>query len=253
MSSNVLLRPITQYKRYSSYLELHSIIEIPDIQRNVIPKQVHNMELYIQECITKSIEPVFGTLDLVSIKGDQKLHLVDGQHRFLAIKNVYLNNKVIIPIHTMIYNVETYEDLENIFRLRNLGVPIPEYYINLKQKADTKLSLVKEITSYLEDIPIFSYKRNTRPYINLPIFMEGLINSKLFSIVNNMDDFIKVLYQLNLNAYNVICSLDEKGKRRLGITQNMINVWSEHKMYIPYDSNMVYFGKDFDIAPFTET
>jgi hypothetical protein len=211
------------------------------------------MELYIQECITKSIEPVFGTLDLVSIKGDQKLHLVDGQHRFLAIKNVYLNNKVIIPIHTMIYNVETYEDLENIFRLRNLGVPIPEYYINLKQKADTKLSLVKEITSYLEDIPIFSYKRNTRPYINLPIFMEGLINSKLFSIVNNMDDFIKVLYQLNLNAYNVICSLDEKGKRRLGITQNMINVWSEHKMYIPYDSNMVYFGKDFDIAPFTET
>lgn len=253
MSQNVLLKPISQYKRYSSYNELHSIIEIPDIQRNVIPKQVHNMELYIQECITKSMEPVFGTIDLVSIKGDQKLHLVDGQHRFLAIKNVYLNSKVIIPIHTMIYNVETYEDLENIFRLRNLGVPIPEYYINLKQKADTKLSLVKEITSYLEDIPIFSYKRNTRPYINLPIFMEGLINSKLFSIINNMDDFIKVLYQLNLNAYNVICSLDEKGKRRLGITQNMINVWSEHKMYVPYDSNMVYFGKDFDIAPFTET
>lgn len=252
MSQNVLLKPITQYKRYSSYLELHNNIEIPDIQRNVIPKQVHNMELYIQECINKSIEPVFGTLDLVSIKGDPKLHLVDGQHRLLAIKNMYFNNKVVIPIHTMIYNVETYEDLENIFRLRNLGVPIPEYYINLKQKADTKLFLVKEITSYLEAIPVFSYKRNTRPYINLPIFIEGLIQSKLFSIINSMDDFINILYKLNLNAYNTICSLDEKGKRRLGITQNMINTWSEHKMYIPYDSNMVYFSKDFDIAPFME-
>jgi len=243
------LKPIATYKRYSSYMELESFIEVPDIQRSLMPKQVNNMELYIQECVDKSTEPVFGTIDLVQIKGNPKLQVVDGQHRFFAIKNMAAK-KILVPIHCMIYDVDNYEGLEEIFRVRNLGVPIPEYYINLKKRSESKIGLIKEITAYLESNygGIFSYRRNTRPYMNLSIFMELLIKSRLYTIINTLDDFIKILHQINLNSYEYLIGLDEKGKRRLGITQNMINVWSENQMYIPYDSNFTFLSKEYDIT-----
>ena len=243
------LKHIATYKRFSSYVELESCIEVPDIQRSLMQKQLNNMELYIQECVNKSIEPVFGTIDLVQIKGNPKLQVVDGQHRFFAIKNMATKG-VIVPIHSMIYEVDNYEGLEDIFRVRNLGVPIPDYYINLKKNSDAKIGLIQKISAYLESNygGIFSYRRNTRPYMNLNIFMELLIKSKVYTIINTEDDFVKVLHQINLKAYEYLIGLDEKGKRRLGITQNMINVWSENQMYIPYDSNFTFLSKEYDIT-----
>jgi hypothetical protein len=249
--NSTLLKPIATYKKFSSYSELRNHVKIPDVQRSLMPKQIHAMRLYIQESVNKGVEPVFSVIDLVKIRGDNILHIVDGQHRFYSIEAEFLENKYVVPIHSLIYEVESYEDLEEIFKLRNLGVPLPEYYSTLRGQDKSKKHLYEQIAKYLESCDkAFRYNVSSRPYININTFLDGLIKSNLYSIINTLEDFIKILNLLNSEAYNFIYGLNEKGRQRFGISYNMITTWNRSKFYLGYDLNMPYFSDKYDISRF---
>lgn len=247
-----LIKAVSEYKRYGSFAELQEFIEIPDIQRDLMPKQVHSMKLHIKDRVEKGLEPIFGTIDLASVKGNPKLYICDGQHRIESIRDTFLKDKIIVPIHTMIYFVDTYEEMEEIYKVRNLGVPVPDYFLDLKNKVNLKKDVLKDIREYLErdDNKVFRYRVSHRPYININTFLEIFVKSKLYVIIDTIHDFGKVFDLLNTEAYNFIHRLDEKGKRKYGITSNMMSVWDDAGVYIAYDYNFQYLDKDYDISRF---
>jgi hypothetical protein len=244
------LKTVSEYKRFNSYAEIANFIETPEIQRNIIPKQIEAMKLYVSSCLEKGMEPVFGTIDLVKVSSYPKMYISDGQHRLLVIEDFYKNNTH-LPIHVMIHNVETYEEMEDIFRIRNLGVPLPDF-LTIKAKGDIskKQTLIKELATWLEQIPTFRYRNANRPYVNITTFLDFFLKSKLFNIIENKDEFEKVLNLINSESYQYVLSLDDKGKRKLGITANMMNVWTDSNVYIGYNTNYPYFSPEYDISRF---
>lgn len=244
------LKNITEYKRYNSYAELADIIETPSIQRNIIPSQVDAMIEYANVCLEKNMEPIFGSIDIVKVNSYPKVFIVDGQHRILAIQNFYKKN-IHIPIHTMIHKVETYEEMEDIFRFRNLGVPLPEYMtIKAKDGISKKQNLIKDIATWLEQIPTFRYRNANRPYVNISSFLDCLLKSKLYEIIDTQEEFEKILNLINTEAYQYVLSLDDKGKKKLGISPNMMKVWTQTNVYIGHNSNFPYFDSEQDITRF---
>ncbi len=244
------MKTVSEYKRFNSYAEIASFIEKPEIQRNIIPKQIENMKMYVSGCLEKGMEPVFGSIDIVKVSSFPKMFIVDGQHRLSVIEGFYRDN-IHIPIHTMIHNVENYEEMEDIFRIRNLGIPLPEY-LTIKAKGDIskKQTLIKNIATWTEKLPTFRYRNANRPYVNINIFLDNLLKSKLYNIIDSQEEFEKVLNLINSEAYQYVLSLDDKGKKKHGITANMMKVWTESNVYIGYDTSYPYFSPEYDITRF---
>jgi hypothetical protein len=239
------------YRRFNSYEELSKSIEIPSVQRNLIPKNVESIRKYIQECRSSRREPILGTIDLVTVRGDGKLYLVDGQHRMTAIQQEYIENKAIIPIHTMVYFVETYQEIPKVYQVRNAGIPVPEYYLSLSSAMNVKKKLIGEIEEYLATVPTFKRKSSARPYVSIENFMESFVNSKIFSICGTIQDFIRILGLINQDCYNRLMYMDAKEKKKLGISDKMMSVWENTGVYVGYNLNFPYFtNENIDLSKY---
>lgn len=251
MIPNIIKDSIT-YKKFSSYLELKSNVEIPKIQRNLSLTRVDLMRQHIREYASKGKEPIFGTLDLVSIEGINKLYVCDGQHRLIALQQEFEFNKFLIPIHCLIYNVSTYEEMEQIFITRNSGVAVPEYYLDIKNKLENKTELVKDIEQYLSNIPTFSHSNTRRPMINITNFINTLTKSKIFGLLSSISDFHKILEYINMESANIVENMSEIQLKRYGISQRMLEVWRANAVYVGYDLNFTYFSETENITKFEE-
>lgn len=249
-SLNCLMNPIVSYKKYNSIYELKTSIEVPSIQRNVMEKQLLNMREYIRQCSKNLTEPVFGTIDLVAVSGMPRMFVCDGQHRLIAIEQEYTENGIIVPIHCLIYSVENYNQVVEIFRLRNLGVPVPEYYLTLEEAIDNRKELLRSIETYLESVPAFKHTSTNRPYINISSFIQALIKSKIYTLIKSIEDFGKILVLLNNECFTIVHEMDDKMRKKNGITQNMVNIWTNSGTWIGYNLNFPYFSSTEDILRF---
>jgi len=241
-----ILKHIVNYRKFSSYLELKEYIEIPNIQRDLIHIQIIEMSNYIRRCIQNNIEPVFGTLDLVNINGTSKLYICDGQHRFFAIKNEYENYSTIVPIHTLIYTVDSYEELVEIYKLRNMGVKVPDYYLSIEKDIIDKKGLLQQINSFLSGLKLFRMTGKTRPYVNINDFVDAFTKSKFFNLINTIEDFKNLLYAINQVCYNEVNSMDERRSKKLGISSRMIDTMAQYDWFIGYDLNYPYFEDNYN-------
>jgi hypothetical protein len=245
-----MLKPICSYKKFSSYAEICNQIEIPKIQRNIIDHQIENMKTFVKDCIGNKTEPIFGCLDLVKVETYPLMYIVDGQHRLSVIQD-FFKQGIHIPIHTMIYSVSTHDEMIDIFRYRNLGIPVPSYLLEAKDDIEGKTQLIKDISTYLEkEVKTFRYKSCNRPYVSIVNFLDCFTKSKLYTIVSSVEDFVKILHLINTECYQNVEALDEKGKKKLGITPNMMKVWNEAGIYIGYNTNYPYFNPDIDISKY---
>lgn len=242
------LKTITYYKKFDSFLDVPDNFFVPSIQRTVIKEHLNHMRKYIQECVKNNEEPVFGTIDLVLYKDNY--YLVDGQHRFVAIQKEFFENKSIIPVHTLVYEIKTSDEvlaktkIEDIFKLRNRGIPVPNFILSTKEE---KKDLLKDIVLFLDQICPSIFKQvggHTRPKININAFIENFRKTELFRNIKNLEDFRKVFNELNLQCYHKIAKMTEKQMRKYGITENMISVWSQHKIYVGYSKDFDYLIKE---------
>jgi hypothetical protein len=226
-----------KYKRFSSYLDLPEKIFIPSVQRSIIKEHVESMRKHIREYVKLEKEPIFGTIDLVLF--EDKYYIVDGQHRFCAIQREYIENGINVPIHCMIYSVVEEKFIEEIFKVRNKGIPVPKFMLSVKE---TKKDLLKEIATYLETLCpiIFRHKGGlTRPKININTFLEHYRVTEEYKCIETLDQFKIAFEKLNTKCLEMLCTMEEKEKRKYGISENMIALWSQYKIYVGY-------AKDFD-------
>jgi hypothetical protein len=228
---------VFSYKKFESITDIPLDVFIPNLQRNIIKEHVESMRKHIREYIKLGKEPIFGTLDFVLYK--DSYYLIDGQHRYTAIQKELLDNDIVVPIHTMIYEVNDESLIEEIFKIRNRGIPVPKFMLSIKE---SKKDVLKEAATYLETLcpAIFKHKGGLlRPKINIETFLEHFRVAPFFKSVITINDFIQVFNLVNQECFERLCSMDDKEKRKHGITEHMIEIWSTYKIYIGYN-------KDFD-------
>lgn len=235
-----VIMTIFSYKKFDSITDIPLDVFIPNIQRNIIKEHVESMRKHIREYVILGREPVFGALDFVLYNG--AYYLVDGQHRYTAIQKELLDNDTIIPIHAMIYEVHSEDMIEEIFKIRNRGIPVPKFMLSIKE---SKKDVLKEAATYLENLcpDIFKHKGGLlRPKINIEIFLEHFRVAPFFKSVITLNDFIHVFNLVNQECFSRLCSMDDKEKRKHGITEHMIELWSGYKIYIGYNKDFNFFN-----------
>jgi hypothetical protein len=232
-----LIRPTIIYKKFNSCLELESNLYIPSIQRDIIPQHVQEMRNHIQDYAKKGKEPIFSSVDIAIL--DSRYYVIDGQHRISAIQKEYEENKLLIPIHSLLYVIENEEELEELFRLKNSNVPVPDFILSVKE---TKKELLKHITSYLlTSYPgIFKTDAQNRPYININTFIENFRVSKIFTYIETKEQFVEVFNVMNQFCYSKISTMVEKQKNRYKISPRMLSTWAENSIYVGYSNNFEF-------------
>jgi hypothetical protein len=236
-TTNDVIMTIFSYRKFNSIVDIPLDIFIPNVQRNIIKEHVESMRKHIREYVISGREPVFGALDFVLYNG--AYYLVDGQHRYTAIQKELLDNDTVVPIHAMIYEVYSEDMIEEIFKIRNKGIPVPKFMLSIKE---SKKDVLKEAATYLETLcpAIFKHKGGLlRPKINIETFLEHFRVAPFFKSVITLNDFIHVFNLVNQECFGRLCAMDDKEKRKHGITEHMIELWSTYKIYIGYN-------KDFD-------
>jgi len=241
-----LIKPISVYKKFNSILEIDTI-EIPAIQRTLNRPHVDELKTHIYDFVSKSKEPIFGTVDLAFY--NHKYWAVDGQHRLKSLQEIYSESKIIIPVHALIYNVSSDEELEEIFKIRNKAIPISKF---IAEEGEKKKQLLKDIMEFLttDHKNIFRYDRTKRPYVHIEYFIEHFRTSKLYSVINNMNEFVSIFNMLNQYCFNKVNTMTDKEKRKYTISKAMIDLWTVNGIFIGYDYNFEIFSEEFDITPF---
>jgi len=245
------VKTVISYKKFDSCFEVPDKLFIPSVQRNIIQEHLGFMRKYIQDCAKTGEEPIFGTIDLALYK--DTYFLVDGQHRFLAIQKEFFENKTIVPIHAAIYEIQVNSigidevkaetlakaKVAEIFKLRNQGIPVPSFILSSKEE---KKDLLKDISTFLELLCPDIFRQiggHTRPKININSFLEIFRKTEKFKTVKTLEDFRKIFNDLNVECYHKVYRMTEKQMKKYGITENMLSVWAQNKIFIGY-------SKDFD-------
>lgn len=224
-----------EIKTFNSYEEIQEKIYIPSFQRDLNEEIVNNIKDYISECYNNNISICIGVIDLCKLNSN--LYLIDGQHRFSAIKKFYEETGNDIRFHCIIYTVKSFEEMTEIFKLRNYSLPVPDFIINPPKD---KGPLLREIQTYLFNLgSIFKIKSKrdkiNRPYIDLHKFMEYITDSVILTKSENIEEFKKYFWQINK-------IIKKKQKSQTWIEKNKI---TEHMLEIIKEKSqedLIYIG-----------
>lgn len=241
-----LIKPSSVYKKFNSILEIDTI-SIPSIQRTLIRPHIDELKFHIKDFLSKGKEPIFGTIDLAYY--NHKYWAVDGQHRLTSLQELYNEEKIVVPIHTLIYNISSDKELEEIFTIRNKSIPISTFILSENEK---KKQLLKDITEFLtsDHKNIFRYDKILRPYIHIDSFIEQFRSSKFYSAINNKEDFVAIFNMINQYCFSKVNLMTDKEKRKYGLSKAMIDLWTLNGIFIGYDKNYEIFSDEFDITQF---
>lgn len=234
-----------RYEKFFNVSDFEKNLKIPNFQRNIDMKVIDKIVEYIYEACVRQKHPALGCLELCQIKGPIKtLYLIDGQHRYAAIKKLYEEKHTIIPINALIYTVNDFEEMKSLFTVRNLGTPMPFYY--LESDVSEHIDLIKEIETVMNGIPVFKSGTANRPYTSKTSFLSAFLNSDFYknNHIKSREDFIQLLHYINNYSFNIVTKMDEKVRKRKGISEKMMKVWSDCGWYFPYDANYPYFNSD---------
>lgn len=224
--------------RYTSFAEVKGSIHRPSLQRDIDPKRIKEMREHIHERVKAGGEPYFGAIDLCYF--EEKLWVNDGQHRLKALEEEYENGSI-VPFNAVIYYVDSREEMATIFRVRNKGVPVPDYILKPPKDA-AHGRLLRSIESWVNTKAFFGNKHN-RPNINTKVFMDHLAESKLITHVGDLKHFQTIFEAANNN-------IKQQSESRaycdnMGITQNMLSKCKEKGIYIGLDKNMHWLDNMF--------
>ena len=146
---------------------------------------------------------------------DNNYYIIDGQHRYEAMKRIY--NKC--PFYNICINViksNSNFTIENAFELLNKSKPVPEYIIenttNILKK--TKLDYFKKLFQTKYKSYISKSNNPRKPNINIDVLLDKInksyiINCDELSSANDMFEymeFVNTIYWKNLDTkYNQKC------------------------------------------------
>jgi hypothetical protein len=229
-----------EVKKYNSYEEIENKIVPSSFQRGIILSAVREIKDYLR---TTPL-PRIGVIDLAKYNG--QLYCIDGNHRLTALKEMY-ESSIIRPFFCIIYTVNSIEEMESIFKIRNHSQPIPNFIIH---PPEDKGLLLRLIFNFLQDKPLVKNvaqgTKCNRPFINVNKFMEYVEDSQHLPSWENLSQFEEFFFHINEKIRRL--SLSEDWRKRHKVTENMLTTITEKCTNSPYK---IYIGlysnyDDFD-------
>jgi 5-methylcytosine-specific restriction endonuclease McrA len=186
----------------------------PELQREANTEVINDIIEYQLNLYNKTKTFCFmGELTLVI--QDNNYYIIDGQHRYEAMKRIY-NKCPYYKISINIIKPDTNFSIENAFELLNKSKPVPEYVIenttNILKKA--KIEHFRKLFETKYKIYISKSNNPRKPNINIDELLNKLNNSYLINcemLINGNDlfeymEYVNVMYWKNLNnKYNQKC------------------------------------------------
>lgn len=212
----------------------------PDCQRPLIQSVVNEMIEHGKKKVSLNQLPIFGTIDVAVYQSPMgpTQYIVDGQHRYEALKSLYIIGYNRIPVHVMYYICNSYDDVREIFRVRNLNVVVPEYIMSNSNKS----LLLNSIASFLRDFSSIFCERKNRPYIYLPDFMNKISDSRWIKSIHNIEDFKRKIAIVNNNLRSKLENIDFK--RSQTISPQMESHWNSNRIFLGVDKYYSWMGDE---------
>jgi len=161
------------------FTTLKQYYKIPDFQRILNKEKVEEIIHIQEEHIRKEgVIKMYQNIIFIEVvnsndKENSMAYLIDGQHRFRAIENMYYNNcsNQIIPI--TIIKCYSYEEMKKIFLEINKNTEMPEYILNDFQEKNSVDQVFKHFYNKYPKIWKCS-KHPQRPFLKDTFFQDGL-------------------------------------------------------------------------------
>jgi hypothetical protein len=201
-------------------------IEIPNIQRITDDSKINDIVNYQCDYHKKNNRfNIIGVINLHYCLENKTLYLTDGQHRFQAIKKMYvvMGHNIDIPIECIIIN--TYNDLKNNFKIINKNTPLPEF----PDKIDKNIPETASIY-FKNKYNLWSKNsRARRPHLYFNFFQEtlGFLTDKLN--IDSPEKLIQIIedYNTKLSQWSIEQFPDKKN-----LNQNIIQKCKDSGFYL---------------------
>jgi hypothetical protein len=138
---------------------------------------------------------------------NEKIYLIDGQHRYEMIKQLYINHDIDDLLYICYFNVNSDEEMRKLFFEINMDSYKNQHYISLDE---FKLNNYDKCKTHLEKEygRFFSKKKNTNSYIyTISEFLEKLTENNYFDN-NDFENFQNNLIKKNKSFHKLISYQD---------------------------------------------
>lgn len=199
-------------------------ISIPNAQRIRDDDKVNDIVAYqLEQLKRKGYCNIMGLINIHYCESNNELYLVDGQHRYEAIRKINETNN--IPISFELITVDTMEELRENYKIVNKNTPLPEFPETIDK------NIPEEVAKYFKRTYPDIWSKNSRsrrPHIYFNFFQEalGVIVDELN--ITNKDDLLKLVIERNetLSKWQLDNYPDSKH-----ITNDMLQKCQDSKMY----------------------
>ena len=199
-------------------------ISIPNAQRIRDDDKVNDIVSYqLEQLKTKGYCNIMGLINIHYCKSNNELYLVDGQHRYEAIRKINETNN--IPVSFELVSIDTMEELKDNYKIINKNTPLPEFPETIDK------NIPEEVAKYFKRTYPDIWSKNSRarrPHIYFNYFQEalGVIVDELN--IKNKDDLLKLMLERNetLSKWQLENYPDSKN-----INPDMLKKCQENEMY----------------------
>jgi hypothetical protein len=221
-----------------TFSEFKKMINNPDFSLYIFNRVVSNdhvNDIYNQivKCYHRNLNINFyNNFKLCNIKDTRGLQLIDGQHRYYALKRFIdeINPKFTVePVFNVsIYLVEDEYEIERIFSIINNTLPITSDEINKQKLVKIVQSLKKKYPDYIKEV------KTKRPRIKVDELMQTMQDKKIMNVLPK-DKYVEIVLAY---IYTINKNLAKKTHSYFGTDKNM-NVMFESAKNIDF-----YLGLD---------
>jgi hypothetical protein len=189
----ILNRRIEIYKS-SELIKMH--INKPNEQRIINNNKVNEIIEYQLNYLKKYKHTNFlGVINIHYCNENSEYYLVDGQHRYTAIKELLHKYSHDIDICIEIVKVNTKDELKENYKLINKNTPLPEFPKTIDKNIPEKAA------QYFQEKYPHMWSKNSRarrPHIYFNFFQETLaIITNEISIIDNANKLINIIEEYN--------------------------------------------------------
>lgn len=198
---------------------------IPNEQRIRDDNKVHEIVEYNRTHMKeKGWCNFMGCINIHLCEENNQMYLVDGQHRYEAIREI--NETMNIPIVFELVTVLTMNELKRNYKIINKNTPLPEFPESIDK------NIPEEVAKYFKTTYPDIWSKNSRarrPNIYFDYFQEalGVIVKELN--IENKDTLLQLVIQRNdeLSSWELANYPDNNN-----ITTSMVDKCVEHKIYL---------------------
>ena len=213
--------------------------EIPNIQRIHDKEKVSEICEYQIEYFKKHSRFNFLGVMIVNTINRETFFIIDGQHRYLALKKL-IDDNYCPEIFIQLCIINNEEELRANYNIVNKNTPLPQFPEN------TNKNLVEDTYTYFLNKYDKMFKtslRPQRPFVNKTIFQEAIAFISNKFDIQTQGPLIKLIEDFN----SMISEWDSSNyPRTKTITPKMLKLCEENKFYLGlYTGKMVDYCYDW--------